>query len=1620
MINLPLPKSGKINYIIHASDIHIRNGTRINSRYNEYTNVFNRLYNNLNNLSQSTLESTVIVLTGDFFHQKNKIDSASTYLFNNLIGNLSKFAPVYIIQGNHDFRQDLTTDTLSEPFTFDSDIEYDTDIDQLDSHDVLTSLFHLTERENVAYLADSGCYIAGDIGFGLVSVKDTLVSGGTHAQVEKLPDFPNTFPQHVKTKIALFHGTMKQSTLQNYSPANDGYPTDWIKGYDLWLLGDVHLQQIHNVTPINNQLYSWNNNQKPVWGYSGSLIQQTFGETLTGHGYLLWNLIDKTVLTQDIHNNIARISAKFINNHWIIKNEGKWSKKHPITFLQYINTYKLPKFAVIKTEGKYTNSDIETLNNILEKTNIKFEINQTAIYNSTNIAIDNLESFNSTESWIEYIENKCTESPILNNKPWKKWLKEPDTLLIPSNQSIVENIKTTIESRNKVLEKKITNLQNSTAAMSNKKNLSLLYLRWKWLFCYGAENYFDFQQADGHITQAKGDNSDGKTSFFEIIVLALFGKQMPSRADKKYSYEVICTQKPENTQAHTHLEFILDQKQYLIHRKYECKKKSAKLEVESMLYIFDPETNAYNLYKSSITAINSWFESEIGISIEHFLLSIMITQGNDCDFFKLTPEAQISLLDKALDLDRVEKLDDLLSETIKAHEHIIKITQPLYSTLIKQHFDENQLRQVTDSLQTHTKQRKILENAYESLYYSYTNINDLNLQDEEIQLRIDELTNKIQSITVSESYEKLLQESGKYDNLLTQFDNDIEIINEKSAIELQSELTQLIENKPTKPNIDEYIKLKSPKKPENNDINGLIKQKHESLARIAQFEIDIQKSFKDRPNKPECDIHSVTKLKREYQSIVDEFKQWTQDLVFDLTQNPLQKPSISQSDIDELQSTLDNEIQEIKWISMSKTELNQMIDEQNTLLSKHNSEKDLLLQDLEKTQSQLNNNNKIIEKEQLSIKNLGTPPKIEYSSDVCNNWLNLYAEKSKIQQKQKNFLHHSQNLLDKYKQIHELQSAITDCNIRIKEYSDVEYNPQCDACLKNPGRIKLIELQDKSDKYTQKLNNLQTQLNLDINIDDYLEKHNKCKQWIEEFSQDEKVYSIWIERLDTAQQYDQYTRAKQFHQENLDKLNKEQNYLYNQMQKLQQQINSMQDNIIDVQSTLKSISYTFNNIDRWQQTKDIIDNANQDIIQYQQKLPLHNLVQKYNQLLPIYNQALSQEKLIYDYDSWTNNHEKIEITKKQAQDSQQNIIAQIDIVNQYNHWQQLHESYTKWKNWENRVQKIQYTIYSLQKTNINTKIENLKQVEEWEISLKYWKDIKNIKPIHQKKMEIKSQINNINNLIQNILNDKSCLDKDKQQFLNEQKSYHLYTEFIDLLTDRIESFAFLKKLFIGFKKYLYTKKIIPKLTYESNKIVKYILNTDHQLDYDIDNGNENKLIVHWKTTNGNNSSGILRSGGYVSFIFGLTIRIAISRIGASMIACNQIFIDEGFVAGSIDSLEKIPYFINHLKTIYNTVVIVTHTDIIQQTSTLTVPIQKLPNSQLSQIIFGKSRAFNTNKKNPCADKIISKNDNEFITSNCIMITSKGTQCKSRAKLNEDYCRRHCNTINLTKKVNHNA
>jgi DNA repair exonuclease SbcCD nuclease subunit len=297
-----------ITSIYHLSDIHIRAGNSERSREHEYLSVFDNLFKTLESIKS---EESIIVLTGDLFHNKHRLEPHGMRLAIKLFKGLAKLARTYVIRGNHDYRQDAP--------------------EELD----LIGAFNEYDIPNLFYMDDTGTFEVDNVGFGLVAIQDALLRNSTSGIAAELPEFPvPDFSEAVDTTVALFHGSVIHAKLQNGQTIDrEGYPLEWFKGYDKILLGDIHLQQVNKTLKQTSALkYNETSTQlstyqckKGTWAYPGSLLQQDFGEPLLGHGLLHWDLEADTVTEHHIHNPYGYVTVRLVANQLevFLRKDGK-------------------------------------------------------------------------------------------------------------------------------------------------------------------------------------------------------------------------------------------------------------------------------------------------------------------------------------------------------------------------------------------------------------------------------------------------------------------------------------------------------------------------------------------------------------------------------------------------------------------------------------------------------------------------------------------------------------------------------------------------------------------------------------------------------------------------------------------------------------------------------------------------------------------------------------------------------------------------------------------------------------------------------------------------------------------------------------------------------------------------------------------------------------------------------------------------------------------------------------------------------------------------------------------------------------------------------------------------
>lgn len=251
-----------IKKIIHIADVHIRNFVRLE----EYTEKLNELNKKIEEATNGYKNDEVrIVISGDIVNNKLNISNELIAFVSSWIRELEKFGKVIVISGNHDLM-----------------------VGNMSRVDTLTAIFTASKFENAIHLDsylgyDSGIVPDDNVCWALYSIFNDYRRPNIE-QAKK--DFPNN------VIIGLYHGTIVGATLNNGTMIDSGINGDEFEGCDFVAAGDIHKRQ-----EIKR------GNVKIV--YPGSLIQQTFGETVTQHGFVVWDLEKKTHEFIDLSDEYA-------------------------------------------------------------------------------------------------------------------------------------------------------------------------------------------------------------------------------------------------------------------------------------------------------------------------------------------------------------------------------------------------------------------------------------------------------------------------------------------------------------------------------------------------------------------------------------------------------------------------------------------------------------------------------------------------------------------------------------------------------------------------------------------------------------------------------------------------------------------------------------------------------------------------------------------------------------------------------------------------------------------------------------------------------------------------------------------------------------------------------------------------------------------------------------------------------------------------------------------------------------------------------------------------------------------------------------------------------------------
>ena len=243
-----------ITKIIACSDIHVPSLKGIE----QLKVVLQRFIDKCKSIvdEEDSPENVRIVVAGDIFDRKLEITNESLLCVDWFFSELDKICKTIVIIGNHDFLMNNT--------------------DRVDS---LTPLFEIGKYQQVVYLDKELGYQSGI--YDDENVAWCLYSSFTGFETPDI-EVHKTAHEHEEDKqiyVGLIHADVNGAiTVTNYVTEN-GVDPGVFNGCDFVIAGHIHKRQEIKRDGVRVV-------------YCSSIRQNNFGESISGHGFVLWDIED--------------------------------------------------------------------------------------------------------------------------------------------------------------------------------------------------------------------------------------------------------------------------------------------------------------------------------------------------------------------------------------------------------------------------------------------------------------------------------------------------------------------------------------------------------------------------------------------------------------------------------------------------------------------------------------------------------------------------------------------------------------------------------------------------------------------------------------------------------------------------------------------------------------------------------------------------------------------------------------------------------------------------------------------------------------------------------------------------------------------------------------------------------------------------------------------------------------------------------------------------------------------------------------------------------------------------------------------------------------------------------
>jgi DNA repair exonuclease SbcCD ATPase subunit len=824
----------RLKTIYHIADVHIRNV----QRHKEYRLVFEKMFEEIR---KRGTDDAIIYLAGDIAHAKLELSPELVREISWLFTECSKHCETILITGNHDCNMNNS-----------------------DRLDVLTPIVDALNLPNFTYLRDTQVYSIGGVDFGVFSIFDDK------------KNWPKGNTLSGNKKIALFHGPVDNSqTDVGYVVSSRHFTTDMFDGYDLALLGDIHKRQTM-ISPSGCKVV-----------YAGSLVQQNFGESLSGHGLLAWDLDsfkyeaidipnDYGYYTLDVDNGVVPIVTdmpKYPRLRVRLSNTDTADTKKVMTEIKM--RYGVDDFTIIRTDSfnkqktgnRLNKLDFEDITDVNYQNTLVRDYIQRMMPFTTDADLDALEVINTD------INNRIVQEEVHRNIHWKP-------------------IKFTFSN----------------------------------MFSYGENNKIDFAKVGG-LMGLFAPNASGKSSLFDAISFCLFDK-----CSRAFKATHIMNNRKSDFQCELH--FQVNGTDFHIKRTARTINKGKNVKVDVQFWKEEGGVIT-SLNGTERRDTNAVIEQYVG-KYEDFVLTALSLQGNNSIFIDKSQSERKDLLAQFMGLNIFDKLYETATEDIKEVAVLIKnfkktdFTTELAEKGLERQAKKGELRQKEKELESKTNDINDLSDKILSLTKELVPV-DISLDLESLEkkktqigldilhvlaeekskkTKLDEYTNSISEISQSIEDNKIIngkpieeakREWDEYKSEINGTEHQIELL-EQSIKSNKEKLSHLAEHE-YDPNckfcmnnvfVKDALETKS-KVEEQEDTLSELGNKHQSLIQQASYISDVEEQWE-----------TLVELKAKYQKAIVIKEKTIAELNGFETQKKLYDTQLEQVKVD-IQKYHDNE-----------------------------------------------------------------------------------------------------------------------------------------------------------------------------------------------------------------------------------------------------------------------------------------------------------------------------------------------------------------------------------------------------------------------------------------------------------------------------------------------------------------------------------------------------------------------------------------------------------------------------------------------------------------------------------------------------------------------------------------